>query len=645
MEAFFQLRGRPFAAAPRTDRYFAAASIENARRTLLRAVDRAEGPAVVIGAVGTGKSLLCRLIAEQFRDTFRVALVAGGRIDSRRSLWQAILFELRLPFRGMDDGELRLALVGHLTANTPSTQPVLLIVDEAHLLTPRLLDELRILADLVPEGQSSSSGQTAVRLILAGGPGLEERFAHPKLENFSQRLCARCFIEPLTHEETSEYIRAQLAACNATADGLFDAAALDAAFRATDGVPRLVNQVCDHALVLAYSEGQPQVTSLLVDEAWADLQQLPTPWSVQSVAAPVRRIDDAHRKSPDTAGFGAVEFGELDEQDDFAASVPFRKGFSIAPANPDGDDGATASDSNGHAATPYDLAALSADESFDAQHLPAFGGLEPPDYTPPTGQPEVEISTTAETIDPFGEDFLEEEPVVDRFPALHPPKSPAAATICPKTAAIAPPPVPPAGAPAYDANHFAAYEPGVLSAAAKTSAPSTPKPTPAPIAASSAAAAPSSIPSNVPSIAPLAAESSALPWASGEIAAFAPPSLGANVADDRPLASPADDDYSLSQANRPTPFDLSYGHAGSDFLQLRAAKTASAVAVPRGAAVDAPIQAAVASPDPLPLTASATKPFATNSPPGLSRPNAPARPQAGGDLKHLFTRLRRSGTH
>lgn len=409
MEDFFGLTGRPFAVAPRTDRYFPAAAIEAARSTLVRAVERAEGPALVIGPVGTGKSLLLRLVAEHFAATYRVAVLAAGRIHSRRTLWQALLYELGLPYRGMDDGELRLSVVGHLTGSQASQKHVLLLVDEAHALSPRLLDELRSLADLARDGQQ------AVHLILSGGPTLEEHFAHPKLEAFAQRLAARCYLEPLSREDTAAFIRAQVAACESSADALFHAEAFDAVYRATDGVPRLVNQVCDHALVLAFADGLTDISAELVEQAWADLQQLPAPWSVPEPVSSRR------------AG-GAIEFGRLEDEDaafepDEAPSVRFPTERIERRAAADELD-----------ADELDGDSLCVHSSNDDLHESAG------DFEPAARGAQVEMVVADAAVDPFNEPFAEEVPIVDPYARL--------ATTQPIAKAVVAPPLPAPRAPA-----------------------------------------------------------------------------------------------------------------------------------------------------------------------------------------------------
>ena len=295
-ESQFELRERPFAAAPLTAGYVPTSSIEHARQALARCIERAEGIGLVIGSAGTGKTLLCHLLADHFRQRqFQVALLTSARLPSRRSLLQNILFELSLPYRGMDDEELRLSLIDHLTPRGGPHGGLVLIVDEAHTLPLKLLEEVRLI------GNITHGGQPRVRLLLAGGPAMEERLANPKLESLSQRISARCYLAPLNREETGVYVRAQLERVGGRADKIAPEPVLKAIHQASDGIPRLINQVCDHALILAALDGQQVLTPRRIEQAWADLQQLPAPW-LESAKSPLAE-----------APGGGIEFGQLDE--------------------------------------------------------------------------------------------------------------------------------------------------------------------------------------------------------------------------------------------------------------------------------------------------------------------------------------------
>jgi type II secretory pathway predicted ATPase ExeA len=289
-EAFFGLSKRPFLAAPLVDRYYPAASIESSRQTLARCIDRAEGAAMLIGPSGTGKTLVMQLLAEQFRDRMDVVLLSNSHLTTRRALLQAIMFELGMPYRGMEEGELRLALIDRLTPRPDVPDGLLLLIDEAHALPLRLMEEVRMITNVVRDGQPRA------RLVMAGGPTLEEHLARPKLASMSQRLSARCYLQSLNESETMGYVCAQLDAVGASAKALFTDEALKAIHRATDGVPRLINQLCDHALLQTFHAEQSMLDGAAIEEAWADLQRLPAPWNEASkqeaLASASERADD-----------------------------------------------------------------------------------------------------------------------------------------------------------------------------------------------------------------------------------------------------------------------------------------------------------------------------------------------------------------
>ena len=114
---------RAFPSAPTPERFFASAGHARRPHTLDRIVERGEGPGVIIGPSGIGKTLLCQRLAADFSDRMSVALLSSGRICTRVAhLLQAILYELRLPYRGMEEGELRLTLIDHI-APAPTIAP------------------------------------------------------------------------------------------------------------------------------------------------------------------------------------------------------------------------------------------------------------------------------------------------------------------------------------------------------------------------------------------------------------------------------------------------------------------------------------------------------------------------------------------
>lgn len=356
---------RPFVAAPDPDRYFPAAVIEESRRRLTRCIERGEGPALLIGGTGTGKSLLLEVLARQFRNKMTTVLLAGAQLCTRRALQQSILFQLGLPYRQLEEGDLRLSLLEFLRPLEGKPRKLLLLVDEADSLPTRLLEELRALTNI------SYKGEMLVGLVLVGCATLEERFAEPELEVFAQRLAHRCYLAPFSREETFQYLRAQVAAVGIDPAKLFAQDGLEAIYVATDGVPRLINQIGDQLVWLVGETGYAPIDAAIVQQAWSELQQIPAPWNLTATE---------ELNCP-------VEFGELSPgstDDELPASIPI----------------------NGARFGAYG----EEDELFDSLHC---------EETIADQFQELETTAQAYTAplarNPFAEDFVSEEVVFDQY--------------------------------------------------------------------------------------------------------------------------------------------------------------------------------------------------------------------------------------
>ena len=307
-QSFFGLRDRPFVSIPNVRHYVPLESIQLAHEALNRCVVNGNGPGLLIGQPGTGKTLLLRKIESDLRTSASVVYLFGGHLATRRVLLQSILFELGLPFRDMDDAELRLALTNHVKQLDDSNLGVILLVDEAHGMSSRVLEELRVLGELL------INDRPQVRVILAGTAGLEERLAAPELSALSQRIAARCYLSTLNQTDTQQFLDTQLKRASADEPlDIFTEAAVKAVYRATDGIPRLINQLAEHALYTAYAAGDSRITGESVADSWADLQQLPSPTLVPEWTA----SSAAHNPPSDSQSVdNVVEFGLLAESED-----------------------------------------------------------------------------------------------------------------------------------------------------------------------------------------------------------------------------------------------------------------------------------------------------------------------------------------
>jgi type II secretory pathway predicted ATPase ExeA len=382
-ETFFAMRTRAFPSLARADLYVPVAAIEDARKTALRSIQRAEGLAMIIGPSGTGKTMLCQVLAQQLADELDVVVLSSARLGTRRALLQAVLYHLQQPYRGMDENELRLALMDYANSENSKPNGIALLVDEAHTLPLRLLDELRMMTNL------AVNGQPRIRLLLAGSALVEERMASPKLDSFAQRVTARCYLEPFNRMETQEYVGAQLAMAGSQSGDVFSDEACLAVHRATDGVPRLINQVCDHAMLLAFADGKRRIEARDVEDAWADLQQLPA-----------RVADEPHAE---TSG-GVIEFGSLDDGSEAFASAA-ETGSEAVPATDFAED---------------DCDSLEAGPAEKVEQIQQMVARLDDDFRPAGAlRPEVEICFDG-PLSLLAEPFEEEEVICDRFGATNP---------------------------------------------------------------------------------------------------------------------------------------------------------------------------------------------------------------------------------
>jgi len=281
-EEFFELNRRPFSAVPCADDFVAGTALQDPLDSLMLCMTQARGIAIVTAPPGAGKTMLCKRAASLLRSEFRSIYLNAAGMETRRALLQSILFELGIEYVGLTEQEARLRLFRTLKQKLHSDsgldalpeRGLILILDEAHLIRPRIFEELRALAEYAPEGTPS------VRVVLCGSYELDELLADPSLSAFNQRIGVQICLTPLTQTESAQLIASRLRECGVSdLSTVLTPRALELICLASDGNLRCLTQLTDHSLLLAYGLSRRPADEEIVRLALDDLKELPLRWS------------------------------------------------------------------------------------------------------------------------------------------------------------------------------------------------------------------------------------------------------------------------------------------------------------------------------------------------------------------------------
>jgi len=273
-ENFYGLRKAPFANVPDPQFLFMSSQHEQALATLEYALVSRAGFGVITGDIGAGKTTLLRRVLQLLNGQILFGLVSNSRCNTFDELLRWILLSLDLEYRGKSKVEMYEDLVALLIRQYHAGVPVALVIDEAQNLSVNLLEQLRMLSNV------NSEKGLLLQVILVGQPELLELLHHPKLEQFAQRISYEYFLEPLNGSgAVREYVEHRLQVAGG-APGLFSSETFPLIAEASRGVPRLINLICDHALVYGYSVSASIITGELVVQALTEM-----PLAIASLAS------------------------------------------------------------------------------------------------------------------------------------------------------------------------------------------------------------------------------------------------------------------------------------------------------------------------------------------------------------------------
>lgn len=265
-QRFFGLRESPFNVNPDPRYLFLTRHIQEALAGLTYGIQNRKGFILLTGEVGTGKTtLLNRLLDWLHSQRVATAFIFNSKLDENQ-LFDYVMADFGIPSENRGKSQVLLRLNQWLLDRYRAGEAAVLIVDEAQNLSLDVLEEIRLLTNL------ETSTEKLLQIVLTGQPELEEKLKLPQLRQLRQRITLRCRTSPLTLEETFGYIAERLRIAGANGEPIFSKEAIETVHLYSRGIPRIVNLLCEHALINAYVDHLRPVPAHLVEEVAREFQ-------------------------------------------------------------------------------------------------------------------------------------------------------------------------------------------------------------------------------------------------------------------------------------------------------------------------------------------------------------------------------------
>ena len=265
-EDYFGFNALPFSVTPDPRFFYNNSVYKEAFATLRYGIEERKGFILITGEVGTGKTTLLKIFMRNAEATIHTAFIFNPKLSFTEFI-RAIMNDLGIRYDVTED---RLSLLdklnNYLIEQLKNRQIVALLVDEAQNLSNELLEELRLLSNL------ETIKDKLLQIVLIGQPELEQKLNQPALRQIKQRIALRCRLVPLKDNEIYQYIDSRLEAVNYDGKQLFDAGAVEKITLYSKGIPRLINMICDNALLITYAASKKKVSAEVIEEVARDLQ-------------------------------------------------------------------------------------------------------------------------------------------------------------------------------------------------------------------------------------------------------------------------------------------------------------------------------------------------------------------------------------
>ena len=275
---FYGLKANPFNVNPDPRYLFLTRHTEEALACLTYGIQSRKGFVLLTGEVGTGKTTLINNLLEWLRmQQVATAFIFNSRLDVPQFL-DYMMADFGIPCDSTAKSQVLLRLYNWLLDRYRAGETAVLIVDEAQNLTDEVLEEIRMLTNL------ETFTEKLMQIVLVGQPELEQKLRQPQLRQLRQRLTLRAKTHPLTLDETRAYVQQRLRIAGSSGQEIFDDEALQAVHRYANGIPRVINLLCEHCLVSAFVDQHKIIRQAVVDGVARDFDLAESPSAAVSAA-------------------------------------------------------------------------------------------------------------------------------------------------------------------------------------------------------------------------------------------------------------------------------------------------------------------------------------------------------------------------
>lgn len=264
-ESFYGLREKPFNLTPDPKFLYLSKKHKEAFAHLLYGIRNRSGFVEITGEVGTGKTTICRTLLEQVGPEVEIAFIFNPYL-SATELLKAVNDDFGIQSSAVTKKELIDELNAHLLERRKEGKNCVLLIDEAQNLSAPVLEQIRLLSNL------ETDTEKLLQIILVGQPELKENLSTSELRQLNQRITARYHLKSLDYDEVVQYVAHRITKAGGRGKVRFTAGALKEIYRYSGGVPRLINSVCDRALLIGYTQEKKQIRSAIIKSAVKEIE-------------------------------------------------------------------------------------------------------------------------------------------------------------------------------------------------------------------------------------------------------------------------------------------------------------------------------------------------------------------------------------